>query len=508
MNDSAPVTFSQKLRRLWSVLCNPSPAAEIVLWIILVALTIGIRVYLAHLIPVTFWSEDGGSYTRHSVFNWFHNHEWITDGRRGPVYSLFITAAMTVFGGFHKIMIAQHILGALSVIMGLVALRLLHTRKAMVPLFLVGWSYAVYGLPLSLEQILRNESLLFFFSSLTFCAWIAAIRFRSITCFGIAALGCGFVGLTKSFVLGPCLLFLLISAWVVFRQQSWKPYLAMLVCLFGYWIPTGGNMVLKRLATQVLPPEPQDGVLFYGRTAQFTYLEGGKYPEIKAQIRDMVIEYRDRKKLDNNWILKRSVVPYLDKMLEAQGKTAVDLNKLCRELAVEGVLHHPWPYAKQVLGDLEKLNFDCGRRTRSPTISDISSAHRNLEGKKDKDPLLEVPQTLKTLKELEKNKHLLSHYHTWIDSAWLFRVAPVFMATLAVLLMCWVSPREYRTWWIGAAAVWFCGQLILCTIGRPLDRYLMPTLPIMFIALGSGFIFLWNLLDKRLNTSEDNSRRA
>ena len=73
-------------------------------------------------------------------------------------------------------------------------------------------------------------------------------------------------------------------------------------------------------------------------------LDGGIDPEIKAQIRAQVEAYQrevsgDGKRapqLNNNDILKKTVVPHLTKILRAEGKTGDDLNALCRALALEG----------------------------------------------------------------------------------------------------------------------------------------------------------------------------
>ena len=41
---------------------KPGRITEIVVWVLIIAAIIGIRVYLVHLLPAVLWSRDSGSY--------------------------------------------------------------------------------------------------------------------------------------------------------------------------------------------------------------------------------------------------------------------------------------------------------------------------------------------------------------------------------------------------------------------------------------------------------------
>ncbi len=88
----------------------------------------------------------------------------------------------------------------------------------------------------------------------------------------------------------------------------------VLIFALAFGVPYMGAKVFKHKTLGIdRSDEPQDGVLLYGRTAQFTYLDGGIEPDLKTQIRAQVEAYQrevfgDGKKpphLNNNEILKK-----------------------------------------------------------------------------------------------------------------------------------------------------------------------------------------------------------
>src|ERR1700744_6567902 len=119
----------------------------------------------------------------------------------------------------------------------------------------------------------------------------------------------------------------------------------------GFVLPFAALKVHDAFASRVDPPQPQAGILFYGRTAQWTKLDGGIEPELKAKIRSEVEEYRQLPKLDNNIVIKRTIVPHLARELQRLGKTDVELDHLCRRLAFEAVENQPAAFWHQACAD-------------------------------------------------------------------------------------------------------------------------------------------------------------
>ena len=48
------------------------------------------------------------------------------------------------------------------------------------------------------------------------------------------------------------------------------------------------------------------------------------------------------------------------------------------------------------------------------------------------------------------------------------------------------------------AASWWFLIVLLCTVGRPLSRYLLPVIPVMFWTLGSAVALAWGWLTAAL----------
>ena len=59
------------------------------------------------------------------------------------------------------------------------------------------------------------------------------------------------------------------------------------------------------------------------------------------------------------------------------------------------------------------------------------------------------------------------------------------------LLLLFTRGRE-REFFLGCAAIWFFNMVLLCTVGRPIERYLMPLVPIMFWSLSGVVLLVWN----------------
>ena len=501
---SAPRAASPGWSWLAGIARQPSGRAEFCVWLALFAAVVAVRVYLVELVPFAIWSKDAGSYAE-SADHWLKTGQWITDGRRGPIYSLFIAGCAKAWGSVDGVMIAQHVLGGVAVLFGMLVLRLLWGRSALVPVALCSYAYAVYGLPVSLEHLVRNETLLFFFSSLALSCWYLAIHFRKgwwllpAGCFGALTM------LTKS-VYGPFPV--LVVGALIFAGWKMRAPMFGRIALFalGFALPYLGVRALDRMSVAHEPPEPQSGILLYGRTAQFTHLDGGLEPELKAAIRAEVEDYRRLPDLDNNVILKRTVVPHLRRILYARGQTPADLNRLCRQLAIEGVLHHPAAYLFQMLDDCRRLHLSTCAKVKAPAYDNLESLEELLPQLDPQTTLVDPQATLTKLRAV-KDRNLFRKYHQWLHSAWLFRVAPVLLTTL---LLPWLIRRargEPRLWWIGCAGLWYFTIVLLCTVGRPLERYVIPVAPVMFWTLGSAVCIGWQALTALAHARTETSFR-
>jgi hypothetical protein len=512
---SGPV---KTVRNVFRRLSDLPPWAEILAWAIVVAATVGIRLYLIHLLPIGLWSKDAGSYA-YSAFRWIHTGVWETDPRRGPIYSMLIALCGKLWGSIDSLMILQHIMGATAILLSVFALRLLHGRRALIPLAACGYAYGVYGLPLYMEHLVRNETILFFCGSVSLVTWLFAIRWRQPHWLWITGLAAAILTATKNVWLPFPILFAVATLWY-FRREMRLAVTQILIFAIAFGLPYMGAKVFKHRTLGVdRSDEPQDGVLLYGRVAQFTKLDGGIEPELKAHIRSEVEAYQhevfgDGTKpphLNNNEILKKTVVPTLTSILRHQGKTGDDLNILCRRLAIEAIRTHPLQYGEQVWRDIVKMNINSGVRYAAPDNSEPESQRSLLLELDNPDPIIHVPESVAKLdqivgkpadtddsskKKVKRHaaKGIFDTYRALLLSAWMFDLTPVLLTSLLLPLVFFLSPLPTRAWWLGAAGLWYFTVVLLSTVGRPLDRYLIPALPVMFFTISSAIIFAWNAI--------------
>ncbi len=477
--------------RIAAFLREPPVALEAILWLLLVAAIVGMRVYLWSLLPADMWSRDAGSYT-FAAFHWLDTGEMIFDGRRGPVYTLLIALALKLFGTLNGVVWLQHTLGGLAILALVVTARICWGRVAVLPLFLCGVCLAAYGLPLHLGQLIRNESVLFILSSAAFCSWWLALKWNSRAWLFVAALSAGVLTMTKN-VFVPFPVALVVGVLFFEGHVARAKWTRAALIVAGFLLPFAALKIHNALASYFNPPEPQSGILFYGRTAQWTKLDGGIEPELKEKIRAEVEEYRARPKLDNNIVIKRTIVPHLARELQAQQKTAVDLDRLCRRLAFEAVESQPAAFWHQFCGDLYKLHLHDGVKNEFPSPEQIRDAIEELHHRDDDQRLHPTMEFDKNIAALESHQDQKSFhlFHRLLSRSLLFQFYPVLGTTLALCLMCLCTRGRERELFLGAAAVWFFKMVLLSTVGRPIERYLMPLVPIMFWSLSGVLVLLW-----------------
>jgi len=466
-------------------------ALEVVLWALLIAVIIGMRVYLWRLLPAYLWTRDAGSYAG-AAFHWRDTGHMVFDGRRGPVYTLLITVALQLFGSINGVVWLQHALGGLAILAIVATARIYWGRVVALPLFLCGICLAAYGLPLHLGHLIRNESTLFILSSAAFCSWWLALKWNSKAWLLAAAICAGVLTMTKNvFVPFPIVL----VAGVLFLEgHARSAKVVRVLCIVGgFLLPFAVLQLHNEFATHVNPPQPQSGILFYGRTAQWTKLDGGIEPELKAKIRAEVEEYRARPKLDNNIVIKRTIIPHLARELQKQGKTDVELDHLCRRLAIEAVKNQPAAFWHQAWTDAYKLQVGEGVSNEFPSPSEVLDGLEALQHGDDGQvvhPTMQLESTIFALQSHE-DENAFRLFHRLLARSYLFQFYPVLETSLALCFLLVVARGREREFFLGGAAVWFFNMVLLCTVGRPIERYLMPLVPIMFWALSGVVVCIW-----------------
>lgn len=487
-----------------TILREPPARVRLAGWLLIGALIIGTRWWVAVHLPTYIWTRDSGSYVAPAI-SWLSGQTWVTSARRGPVYSLFIAVIARMGGSFATVVDVQHVVGALTAVLTIAMARCWLGRRAFWPLMFCSFWYAFFGMPLELECLLRNETLLVLFSTITLGAWFFTLRTGAIAWSGCSGLFAGLLQLLKGIF--PILPLLVLGgiAWQ-WRRQPARACLLGGCYLLLFLLPLAGSKLYSRLTHTLKPAEPEAGEMFYGRTAQWTYLAGGVAPEIKPRIRSQVEDYiretTAKGRLDNNEIVKRTVVPTLkDILIKERHLQPADVDRLCWQLGFEAIEHHPLAFLKQVVHDAYFLNFITGQRMiffkreeLPPSVRDAAAFAG--EHYAPNDPLTQ------RLFDLEKARRSLAtgvEQHSGLQSfarflnrlaAWRL-VSPVFVTTLLLPVLVHYTRDGDRLFWLGLAVLWYFYLALLASVGRPLDRYLMPVVPITFWAYCTGLTLLW-----------------
>ena len=489
--------------RLPPWLRTPPMAAKIAAALLIIGSIIGLRILAAWCLPTYLWSRDSGSYLTPAE-TWLETGQWITNARRGPVYSLFLAAVFRAGGTLATVANVQAVIGAVTAFITLLMARAWLGRRAFWPLAICALFYAVYGMPIEIERLIRNEGLLTLFATLAFGGWFFALRTGKVGWFALSGIATGLMQLLKGiFPIFP-LVVLALTAW------NWRRQPARAAKLVGCYLalaalPLVASKVYDRASGTARPPEPEAGEMFYGRTAQWTVLDGGIEPAIKARIHDQAAAYADRfrrtGKLDNNEIVKRTVIPTLKTVLvDENHRTPADVDRLCWRLGFEAVEHHPGAYLKQAAHDFFTLNFITAQRFIIFLPNQLNAAARDarkfVSDRLPGDPgavRIFDPNAMQAAIRQGVRPHSglirLSRFAT--NTGRLRLLSPVFLTTLLLPLLVWWKRGRERLFWLGNAALWYYYLALLSTVGRPLDRYLMPVLPLMFWAVSTGADIGW-----------------
>ncbi len=499
--------FIPATRRLPRWLQPPLPAVETIGWLLVAACLLGNRWFVATHLPTYVWTRDSGSYLSPATI-WLQTGQWITSARRGPVYSLLIAAILKAGGTLATVAAVQTVIGTLTAFLTIWMARVWLGRRAVIPLLFCSLFYAFYGMPVELERLIRNETLLTLFATLAFGAWFFALRRGSTAWVATSGLFSGLMQLLKGIFPVFPLIVLLLIAWN-WRRRPRRAF-ALAGCYFLlFLLPLVSSKLYSHLSGTTRPPEPEDGQMFYGRTAQWTYLGGGIVPDIKARIHDQAAAYGDRfrrtGKLDNNEIVKRTVIPQIKTILvDERGQTLVDVNRLCWKLGLEAVAHHPAAYLRQFGHDLYYLNFISAQRfvvfQPKQLTSAVKDADEYVKAHSTGDAaftarIFDLPRAHAVIKNATAKNGALARYSRFMKVAgWLRLLSPVLLTTLSLPLLVWVRRGRERLFWLGSALLWFYYLFLLSTVGRPLDRYLMPVLPLMFWAVTAALAAGWRQL--------------
>ena len=161
---------------------------------------------------------------------------------------------------------------------------------------------------------------------------------------------------------------------------------------------------------------------------------------------------------------------------------------------MEAVRDQPQAWGRQILGDLETLQMRAGVKNEFPSDKQIIDAQKSL--REYAGPNRRLHPTM----EGERMEAILASrlegdsfhfFHRCLDHSWLFQDYPGLFTTLALLLVFLFTGGKTRFFFVGIAAVWFSNMVLLSTVGRPLERYLMPLVPIMFWAMSGVILVAW-----------------
>ncbi len=475
-------------------LTQPSRAAEIAGWILLVAAIVAARVYMAHVLPGYLWSKDSRGYAGAAV-QWLDTGHWESDPKRGPVYSLVIAACLKMGGSFEAVVAFQHVLGGLLVLGCAAVLRAMCGRRAHWPVIACGLALAAYGQQLFLEQLIRNDLLMAVLACAAFAAWWRTLASPARGWLFVCGASAALLALTRN-VLAPFPVVVLAALVWDARRTPRAAALSAAVFLAGLALPFAGAKIFRQLTIHDRQPQPQPGSMLFARVAQFTVLDGGIEPEIKALIREDIEAYRAKKHLDNNEILARTAVPRMRERFDQTGRTPAELDRLCWRLATEAIRAHPAGYARQCWQDFVKIQLRLATNATNPSPGDIRAACKSLANETTW-PLLHAAETVRRLEPAYRNAHLAG-YKRMNDKAWLFAWWPVLWTSLGVTALALFRRGKMQLWWSTAAVSWWFLIVLLCTVGRPLSRYLLPVVPVMFWTLGTGLALAWNWLTRAL----------
>lgn len=492
------------LRQMVLRLSALTPIQECIVWLAVAAVVALPRLALMDAVPVALWSSDSASYVTPAL-RFLDGEGWVSNERRGPVYSMMIAACVGSGGGLWALVVVQHLIAAGCVLGSALVMRLWFGRAPVVPLALTAAGYGLYNLPVYLAHLVRVETLLL---ALLFAAFgLLAVALKNGGrgwAFG-AGVATGLAAATKG-LLGPyAVLAILGIAWV--HRRRWRDAaIGAVLFLAGMAAPKVIFGTLTQAGAGDFGSESYAGIQFYGRVAQWTRLDGGPYPEIKAHIRPQVEEYRVLEKRDNNLVIKRLIVPRIEEFLAAHPLPEKTVDDVCRELAFEAIASEPVAFLGQAWDDLLKLLFRIAYQKQMPSRGDLEELAEDVSRLGAPLDRVMPPATAELLRDVVKGGALEPFYRI-SRLAWPFEwKPPILVASLALPLAFVLGSGPMRAWLLALAGFWYFNLLLFCTVGKPLNRYFSPFSPVMFWAMACVICSLWLLAARAAARPPDPSR--
>jgi hypothetical protein len=141
---------------------------------------------------------------------------------------------------------------------------------------------------------------------------------------------------------------------------------------------------------------------------------------------------------------------------------------------------------------------------RGPDASEVKGSIKNADAA-PRHPSMGLDKVKPEWERRTLKKHFKG-YERLVDTAWLFQFKPVLWTSLLLPLVAFAARGPERVWWIVAAALWYFSVVLLCTVGKPLNRYLLPVTPVMFWALSWAVATPWLALLRRLDQPPPSAR--
>ena len=193
-------------------------------------------------------------------------------------------------------------------------------------------------------------------------------------------------------------------------------------------------------------------------------------------------------------------------LVDERGQSLVDVNRLCWKLGLEAVAHHPMAYLRQFGHDLYYLNFISAQRFVVFQPKQLKTAVADAQKYVDAHPsggealtarIFDLPPAEVAVKVAADKKSALARWSRFMTVTGRLRLlSPVFLTSLALPWLVYGRRGRERLFWLGSTLLWFYYLVLLSTVGRPLDRYLMPVLPIMFWAISAALTSAWKHLSR------------
>ncbi|HPA21307.1 MAG TPA: hypothetical protein PLU30_26425 [Verrucomicrobiae bacterium] len=487
-NMSRRIERLRPLLRHLSPLASISPGWEAVIWVALIGAAILPRVALWHALPTYVWSSDSGSYVAPAI-ELLETGAADFGGRRGPVYSLLIAACIRWGGGLNGLVFAQHVLGATATLASIAVLRVLFGRAALPAVAACGLAACLFNLPVYLEHLVRNETLLMFTCSMALCAYALALRRVGVGWAAASGLMSGLTMVIKP-ILGPFPLVAIGCLWWRGKAAG-RPWAAPSAFVVPLMVMMAAPKILTFAGSGDFEGKSYSGIQFYGRTAQWTKLKGGIYPELKAEIAPLVERYRAMEKTDNNLVIKRLIVPAIDQHIGRNPGHYPSVNKVCRQLAFEAIRAEPRAFLAQAWSDFSKMHVKIANRTRLPSSNDLVDVLEEMRAQPQLPRQLHREETIRVLESRAKQESF-AFFESLSGWSWLFRMwPPVLWTSLLAVPLVFATRGEHRLLWIALASLWYFNVVLLSVIGKPMNRYVVPVTPVMFWALSYPFILIW-----------------